>query len=140
MSLRQSWTRKRDAWSGAVHGGDLLICHGFVGAEGGQDVDELVAVVLPGQLGESAALGVHAGEIGRDGEDFLAGAEFVEGVEQVRPHFFGGHLGGWASGGEERGSCCLDLTPGLAGYFSGYLQKFFLAGGERAFCCFCRRF
>src|SRR6202041_2558760 len=50
---------EESARRGAEHGRYLLICHGFVGAEGGKDVREAIAVVLPGEFGESAALGVH---------------------------------------------------------------------------------
>ena len=83
-----------------------------MGAEGRENVDQFVAVVLPGVFGQKAALGVHAGEIGRHGKDFSAGAEFVEGLEQVRPHFCRGHLCCWASGGEKEAHIVLDLTPG----------------------------
>jgi hypothetical protein len=65
-----------------------------VGAEGGEDVDEGVAVVLPSQLGEFAGFGVETGEVGWDGEDALAGAELAQGFEEAGFDFGGGHLGG----------------------------------------------
>jgi hypothetical protein len=57
-------------------------------------------------------LGVHSSEIGRNGEDFAARSEFVEGEEQVRPHFFCGHFSRWAAGGEEKAHVVLILLPG----------------------------
>ncbi len=36
------------AWGGSVHGRYLFVCHGLVSAEGGEDIGEAVAVVLPG--------------------------------------------------------------------------------------------
>jgi hypothetical protein len=114
------------------HGGDLLICHCFVGSERGEHVGEFVAVVLPGLLGQQAALGVHAGEVGGYCEDFLAGAEFVEGVEQVRPDFCWRHLSCRASGGEKEAHIILILL--LVGrWFFGFefdKKKFWGLGCE----------
>jgi hypothetical protein len=94
---------------------------------------------LPGEFGERAALGVHAGEIGGYGEDFLAGAEFVEGLEQVRPHFFCGHLGCWASRGEKEAHMVLILLLAGDGFLSSNLTKKFWGLG-RGFWLFCGRF
>jgi hypothetical protein len=73
---------------------------------------------------------VHAGEIWGDSEHFLPGAEFVERLEQVRPHFRGGHLGCWASGGEKEAHIVLILLSVMSaawvfepGRFLRILQK-----------------
>jgi hypothetical protein len=90
---------------------------------------------LPGEFGEDAALGVHAGEIGGDCEDFLAGAEYVEGLEQVRPDFFLRHLGCWASCGEKEAHVALILLLGGDGFLGSNLKKN-LAGWGAVFGCF----
>ena len=82
-SLRQSWTRKSERGRGAEHGGDLAVGHGLVGAEGGEDVGEGVAVEVPRVLGEFPGLGVEAGEVGWDGEDAIAGTKFLQSFEEV---------------------------------------------------------
>jgi hypothetical protein len=52
---------------------------------------------------------VHASEIGGYGEDSLAGAQLVEGLEQVRPDFFLRHLSCRASSCEKEAHMVLIL-------------------------------
>ncbi len=63
----------------AEHFLDLLFGHGRVSTDGGQDVGEAVAVVLPRKPSQVAGKRVEAGDIGRHGDDFAAGFELAKG-------------------------------------------------------------
>ena len=47
----------------------------------------------------------------------MPGAQLVEGLEQVRPHFFCGHLRCWASGGEKEAHTVLILLSAWQGFW-----------------------
>lgn len=61
--------------------------HGDMGAEGGHDIDEGIAVVVVGHAGQRTGPAVEAGEVGRQDEDAFFGSDLVEngdeGVAQV---------------------------------------------------------
>ncbi len=93
-------------WRRSVHGGDLIVRHGLMGAQGGQHVCQLVAVVLPGKLRQKAALGVHPGEVGRDRQHFFANTKLIERGKQVRLDLSGRHLSCRTSSGKKKTHGC----------------------------------
>jgi hypothetical protein len=70
-----------DAEQRMGHAGEHLVelrgGHRGVGADGGEDVSEAVAVIVVDEAGERPGERVKAGEIGREREHFVAGPELM---------------------------------------------------------------
>jgi hypothetical protein len=56
-----------------------------MGADCGQNVGELIAIVLPYKFSQLSRLGMESGEVRGDGENALPPAEPLEGAEQRCP-------------------------------------------------------
>ena len=74
----------------AVHGLDLLLGHGSMGAEGRHHIGEGIPEIIIYHLGDGPRVGVEAGEIRRNRQHALLRAHGVEYLLQRGAHLFGG--------------------------------------------------
>ena len=74
---------------------ELVGRHGDVSAKRGEDILEVVLIVIVGLDGEEAGPRVEASEVGWNGENILACAKLIEGFAESGTEIVVGEVGGW---------------------------------------------